>query len=93
MEQLVSLVNRFQKLKDTTSTSKYSSYSVSVCFEVWTDVITITLGTHDVGEWDRYTEIHTTLPKMLDDLEAKIKEAEAEVERWRIVTKEGKENE
>ena len=82
MEQLVNLVNRFQKLKDITGTHKCSSYSVNVCFDVWTDNITITLGTYDVGEWSRYTEIHTTLPKMLDDLEAKIKEAEAEVERW-----------
>lgn len=82
MEQLVHLINRFQKLKDITGTNKSTSYDVNIRFDVWTDNITITLGTYDVGEWNRYTEIHTTLPKMLDDFEAKIEEAEAEVERW-----------
>ena len=82
MDSLLSLIRRFQALKEVTGTSKSSSYSVQLHFDPWSDRVQVEFGGYDVGDWSRHEYLQTTIDNLLIDMESKIKEAETLVSDW-----------
>lgn len=82
MNDLLSLIKRFQSLKDITGTSKSSSYSVSLHFDPWGESVQVEFGGYDVGEWKRHEGLVTDVDNLLVDFEAKVVEAERIVKEW-----------
>lgn len=76
MTELLSLIKRFQELKEITGTSKSSSYSVSIHFDPWGEGVQVEFGGYDVGHWCRHEYLSTTVNNLLIDFEAKVVEAE-----------------
>lgn len=76
MNDLLTLIKRFQSLKDITGTSKSGSYSVQLSFDPWSDVVEVEFGGYDVGDWSRHEYMTATTENLLIDFEAKVVEAE-----------------
>lgn len=76
MKELVALIERFQKLKETTGTNKTSSYSVGLYFDPWSEKVIVEFGGYDVPGWSRHEYLHTNRDDLLEDMEDRIREAE-----------------
>lgn len=71
------LVTRFQALGDKTGTNKSTSYCVTVEKPKW-DSWSLTLGTYDVADWSRYTELgpYDSFDEMVVEFERTVVRAE-----------------
>lgn len=76
MTDLLTLIKRFQDLKEITGTSKSSSYSVQIYFDPWSEGVQVEFGGYDVGDWSRHEYMKTTVDSLMVDFEAKVVEAE-----------------
>lgn len=82
MKDLLNQIKRFQDLKDITGTSKSSSYSVTLSFNPWTDVVQVEFGGYDCGDWSRHEYMSTTRDKLIEDLTKKVDEAVEKVTEY-----------
>lgn len=82
MKELLEIIERFQKLKEITGTSKSSSYAVTIRFDPWEEDVRVELGGYDVGYWARHEYLDTTRKDLLKDLSKKVDEAEKAVAEY-----------
>ena len=71
------LVTRFQALGDKTGTHKSTSYDVTLEKPKWSSW-SLTLGTYDVADWPRYTELgpYPSFDELVTAFEAVVAKAE-----------------
>jgi hypothetical protein len=77
------LVTRFQALGDKTGTNKSTSYIVTLEKPKWHSW-SLTLGTYDVADWSRYTELgpYESFDMMVEEFEKVVEKAEQAVANY-----------
>lgn len=76
---LLSFIDRFQNLKNKTTTTKSSSYEFNIFFEPWSDKVALSWGCYDIPGYPRHYETATTRDELLAHMEAEIIKMEAAV--------------
>lgn len=81
MKELYEQIDRFQKLKELTSTSKSSSYCVQFHFDPWDDMINIEWGCYDVGSYPRHYYTKCKRDELVEHMSAEINKMELVVKQ------------
>ena len=79
LSEVYDLISRFQNLKNTTSTSKSSSYRLSLSFDPWSEVVNLEWGCYDVSHYPRHYYTETTRAELIAHMTAEIEKMEAVV--------------
>lgn len=77
MNDLLSVINRFQSLGTKYGRNKTTSYQVILYFSPCEDEeVRVELGGYDIGNWNRHHEFETTKSKLVEELTKYVEEAE-----------------